>query len=200
MAQDLGDIRNIAYATIKCYNIANAIISGDDNMNKAMEFLDNMNIKYLRYDHAPVKSSMQLTAMLPEDLPGIRTKNLLLRDRRKKNYLFVVIDENKAVDYKKLSEEMSLAGLGTASPEDLMKYYNAEVGALSLLSLLYIDENENKPRFIIDEDIWEAEAFDCCPNINGICLLIFREDWMRIFNELGIQPEIVKIPSKNSEV
>ncbi len=180
------------------HNIVNAIILGRVVIVKrALEFLEKLQIEYLRFDHAPVKSSVELTAMLPADLPGIRTKNLLLRDRKKENYLLIVVDENKAVDYKKLSGDLDLAGLGMASPEDLFKYYEAEAGTLSLLSLIYLNPNEKAPRFIIDNDIWQAEAFDCCPNVNGVCLLIFRDDWLRIFNELNVQPEILKIPSKD---
>lgn len=68
------------------------------NMDEIFEMLKKLGIEYKRYDHAPVKTCAESTALLPKDMPGVRTKHLFLRDRKKENYFVVVVDENKMVD------------------------------------------------------------------------------------------------------
>lgn len=163
-------------------------------MEEVFKILHELGINYLKYEHEPVTTCAESTALLPDDIPGIRTKHLFLRDRKKQNYLMVVIDETKLVDLKTLSNQLDLKSLGMASSEELMEYLGVEVGAVSMLS--FLNDNENKVRLLIDEAIWDAEAFDAHPNKAGIVLSITKTDWLKIFKYLNREPEILPIPEK----
>lgn len=166
-------------------------------MKEIYDMLEKLNVKYQRFEHEPVKTCAESTALLPPDLPGVRTKHLFLRDRKKRNYFLVVVEENKMVDIKGLSDMLEAKGLGMANEDELKEYLNAPAGALSMLALVY--NRDNFVKLVIDSEIWEAEAFDCHPNQNGIVFLIMREDWLRIFDYLGIEPVVKSIPSKEQD-
>ena len=167
-------------------------------MDEIFETLDRLDIKYQRFEHQVVKTCAESTALLPDDLPGIRTKHLFLHDRKRQNYFAVVVDENKLVDLKRLSEQLCVKSLGMASEQELKEYLKVDAGALSMLTFLNL--KKNGVRFLIDEAIWDAEAFDCHPNVNNIVLLIYREDWMKIFNYIETKPEVIPIPEKCMEL
>lgn len=158
----------------------------------ALLFLEELGVSYERFDQPPVDTCAESTALLPDDLPGVRTKHLFLRDRKKKNYYLVVVDEKKQVDLKELAVRLNENRLQMASEEDLEKYLQVEVGAVSMLSL--INDPEGFVQFIVDQDIWNEEAFDCHPNKKGTVLLIKKTDWLHIFKKINRAPEIVSIP------
>lgn len=163
-------------------------------MKDIIEILESMEIKYKRYDHKEVKTCLESTALLPKDMEGVRTKNIFLRDRKRENHLLVVVEENKMIDYKKLSNILDLKSLGMGDQEELNRYLKVEKGALSMLSLFNDEKKEVK--LIIDKDIWGEVAFDCQPDLLGVVLLIWKEDWIKIFKNLNIEPLIIKVPEK----
>ena len=167
----------------------------EDKMEDTIKKIDGLGIKYKRYEHKAVLTCLESTALLPKDMEGVRTKNIFLRDRKKENYILVVVEENKRIDYKELSNFMNLKSLKMADQQDLMKYLHVEIGALSMLSLF--NDKDKKVKLVIDKDIWSEEAFDCQPDKLGVVLLIWKEDWLKIFNNLNIKPDIIKIPEKD---
>jgi len=163
-------------------------------MENVIKKLDSLGIKYKRYEHKAVLTCQESTALLPKDMEGVRTKNIFLRDRKKENYILVVVEENKLIDYKELSNSLNLKSLKMADQQDLKDYLDVEIGALSMLALF--NDKDKKVRLIIDKDIWDKEAFDCQPNQLGVVFLIWKEYWLKIFNNLNIKPDIIKIPEK----
>lgn len=163
-------------------------------MEDLIKKLKDLGIKYERYEHRAVLTCQESTALLPKDMLGVRTKNILLRDRKKENYILVVVEENKLIDYKELSKITDLKSLKMADEEDLKKYLKVETGALSMLALF--NDKDKRVKIIIDENIWDEEAFDSQPNQLGVVFLIWKEDWLKIFNYLKIDPVILKIPEK----
>lgn len=158
----------------------------------ALMFLDELGVSYERFDQPPVDTCAESTALLPDDLPGIRTKHLFLRDRKKKHYYLIVVDEKKQVDLNELAVQLNEKRLQMASEEDLKKYLQVEIGAVSMLSL--INDPDGFVQLLIDQEIWKAESFDCHPNKKGIVLLIKKTDWLHIFKKINRTPDIVSIP------
>lgn len=163
-------------------------------MENIIKKLKDLGIEYERYEHRAVLTCQESTALLPKDMKGVRTKNILLRDRKKENYILVVVEENKLIDYKELSKITNLKSLKMADENELKEYLDVETGALSMLALF--NDREKRIKLIIDKDIWDEEAFDSQPNVLGVVFLIWKEDWLKIFNYLGIEPDIIKIPEK----
>lgn len=163
-------------------------------MEEVFNMLKELNIKYMRFDQEHVTTCKESTEQLPKDLKGVRTKHLFLRDRKRNNYVLVVVDENKMIDLKALSNSLELKSLSMAGTDELWEYFKVEEGYLSMMSIL--NDKDKKVRFIIDKDIWEKEAYDCHPNAQDIVLVIDFEDWLKIFNYAGREPEIIHIPEK----
>lgn len=165
-------------------------------MDEVFNMLQKLNVKYLRFDQEHVTTCKASTEQLPKDLKGVRTKHLFLRDRKKNNYVLVVVDEDKMIDLKALSEVLELKSLSMASTSELWDFLKVEEGCLSMMSIL--NDKEKRVRFIIDEDIWEKEAYDCHPNALDIVLLIDFKDWLKIFKYVEREPERIHVPEKEN--
>ncbi|RDY23149.1 hypothetical protein CHF27_009915 [Romboutsia maritimum] len=163
-------------------------------MKNIFKILEDLEVNFKKYEHEPVKTCAESTALLPDDIPGVRTKHLFLRDKKKQSYFVVVVNENKLVDLKSLSNQLGVKSLGMASEGELQEYLNVEAGALSMLA--FLNAEDTTVRLLIDEQIWNEKAFDCHPNVNNIVLSINKEDWLKIFNYIKRTPEVIFIPKK----
>jgi Ala-tRNA(Pro) deacylase len=71
------------------------------------DFLQKNGIDYQRFDHPAVFTCEEADRLVPP-MPGIRSKNLFLRDRRGKRHILVIIPAEKSVDLKALSQELGV--------------------------------------------------------------------------------------------
>jgi len=141
------------------------------------EFLEKNGIDYERFDHPAVFTCEEAERLVPP-MPGIKSKNLFVRDRRGRRHFLVIVPAEKTVDLKALSSELGAPGLSLASPDRLMEHLGVEAGSVGFLSIY--NDIEAKVEVIIDEDIWTADHLQCHPLINTSTLLIGHEDIARI--------------------
>ncbi|BBE31021.1 hypothetical protein OSSY52_11620 [Tepiditoga spiralis] len=160
------------------------------------EILKELNINYKKYDYDKnAKTCEEITNLLPKDMPGVRTKNLLLKIKKKDEYIMVMVDENKKVDLKKLSKKLQVKNLSFASEAQLKELFDIELGSLSYIAFL----NYKKDNFkvIIDKEMWESnEEFDSHPNKLGTVLLLKKEDIIKIFKHAKVFPEYMEFEGK----
>lgn len=158
--------------------------------------LKDLNIDYKRYDYNKnAKTCEEITALLPKDMPGVRTKNLLLKIKKKDKYVMLIVDENKKVDLKKLSKKLQVKNLSLASEEQLKSLFDIEIGSLSYLAFLTYKKDNLK--LILDKEMWENnKEFDSHPNKVGTVLLLKKEDILKIFEYSKVTPEYMEIEEK----
>ena len=105
------------------------------NKNEIYEFIKSKNIWYQVYEHKAVYNMEELDSL---DLPykDSDSKNLFLRDDKKKNYYLVTLKGDKKVDLKKFRKNNNLRNLSFASTSDLNDILNLMPGSVSPLGLL----------------------------------------------------------------
>ena len=107
-----------------------------------LKLLNETNIDYSLYNHPPlftVNDSMKFRG----DIGGAHTKNLFLKDKKKKFYLFSCLESTK-IDLKLLRKRMNLNNLSFASETYLRELLNVKPGAVSPFGLLNDTEKKNK--------------------------------------------------------
>ena len=62
---------------------------------KIFQLLDNLEIKYQNFEHEPTFTCDQAKWV---DEPGVRVKNLLLKNKKKNNFYMVVLEDEKRLD------------------------------------------------------------------------------------------------------
>jgi len=155
------------------------------------QFLDDHRIKYKRYDHPPVYTVDDVNRLIP-NLPGAKTKNLFLRDKKGQRYFLVVVRDEKRVDLKALPGLLGSSRLRFGSPDRLKKSLGVDPGAVSLLAVF--NDLDKAVEVVIDGDLWASEAFQFHPLVNTSTLVIARENLEHFLNKTGHEARIFDVP------
>ena len=153
-------------------------------MSDFYRFLEANRIEYQRHDHPPVYTVEEAKRLVPE-LPAAKTKNLFLRDKKGRQHYLVVVPADKRVDIKLLSRVVGSNRLSFGCAERLKKYLGVEPGSVTLFAI--INDPEHEVGLVVDESLWQAEAFQFHPLVNTSTLVISRENLKRFVAKTGHQ-------------
>jgi Ala-tRNA(Pro) deacylase len=156
------------------------------------DFLTEHMIAYERIDHPPVYTVDDVHRLTP-DLPGSKTKNLFLRDKKGMRHFLVVMPADKRIDLKALPEVLASSKVSFGSPARLMKHLGVEPGSVSLLAIL--NDTEIVVEVFIDEALWNSDAFQFHPLVNTSTLVLSKAGIESFLKALGHAFQIVNIPS-----
>ncbi|MEI6666524.1 MAG: prolyl-tRNA synthetase associated domain-containing protein [Acidobacteriota bacterium] len=157
----------------------------------ALAFLDRRGIAYTYHSHPPVFTVEESLRLVPE-LPGAKTKNLFLRNRKGTRHLLLITSHDKRVNLDALSAAVGINGLSFASPERLLKHLGVPPGAVSLLAL--VNDEPNSVEVVVDAAVWNAEAVQCHPLDNGATVVIPRDDVRRFVEATGHSARVIDVP------
>src|SRR5512144_1652126 len=118
-------------------------------------FLAAHGIDAPRHSHPPVMTVAESERLVPK-LPGAKTKNLFLRDKKGVRHFLVTVPHSLAVDLNALGEALGVGRLGFGSAERLGKHLGITPGSVSLLAL--VNDPSRAVQFVIDRRLWEAPA------------------------------------------
>ena len=162
-------------------------------MTDIYEFLDNGNIEYQRHDHPPVFTVEDVHRLTP-DLPGAKTKNLFLRDKKGNRHFLMVVPADKRINLKALPKVLESSKISFGSPERLMENLGVTPGSVSLFAI--VNDQKNKVEVIIDKSLWESDAFQFHPLINTSTLTISRGSINKFLAATGHEVKILDIPAQ----
>ena len=125
-------------------------------------------------------------------LPGAKTKNLFLRDKKARRHFLVSVRHDVAVDIDALGAMLGVSGVGFASAERLHRYLGVTPGSVSLLAL--VNDGAHAVEFVIDRSLWEADAVHAHPLVNTATMVISRADLERFLAATRHVPRVVDVP------
>jgi Ala-tRNA(Pro) deacylase len=155
-------------------------------------FLREHGIAAPRYEHPAVMTCEESDRLVPP-LPGAKTKNLFLRDRKGARHLLVSVPPERAVDLNALGAALRAGRLGFASPERLRKHLGITPGSVSLLAL--VNDRDGAVEFVIDASLWSASAVQAHPLVNDATMVIAHADLERFLAATGHAPRVVSVPA-----
>ena len=164
-------------------------------MTELETLLAKCDIPYQRFDHQAVFTCGE-SEKLNIEMLGAHTKQLLLRDKKKRNYVLAIVMHDKQVDTKALGTMLETGSLGFASPDDLRQFLGVEPGSVTPFGLMF--DHEHRIRLVIDEDAWAIGTFRFHPLINTATLVIYREGLQKFLQQTGHTHDLVQIPQKKS--
>ncbi len=126
------------------------------------ELLSVKNIDYQIHDHKPL-FTVQDSENLRGSIKGAHTKNLFLKNKKNKFFLFSC-DEKAKVDLKKFSKSIDAKNLSFANEHYLKQYLGIKPGSVSPYSLL--NDKNNVVDFYLDEKLYDSEIINYHPLIN----------------------------------
>jgi Ala-tRNA(Pro) deacylase len=157
-------------------------------------YLDDNRIAYRRFDHPPVYTVEDVKRMVPP-LPAARVKNLFLRDSKGGRHFLIVVPAEKRVDIKKLDRIIGSSRLSFGSPQRLKNCLGVEPGAVSILAL--VNDPKHEVEIVVDDVIWEQDAYQFHPLVNTSTLVISRDDVKHFFNTTGHPVRSIRVPCRD---
>lgn len=162
-----------------------------DLLKTIHDHLQEWEIEFEQVEHPPLFTCDDANQWIPH-LEGAPTKNLFLRDRKKKRHFLVAVHDEKTVNLKQLSALFEVNNLSFASAESLKQYLGIEPGAVSLLALT--NDLEKKVEVFIDQDLWSWPSLQCHPHINTKTCVISIEGIETFLEKTGHVWKFLQVP------
>jgi Ala-tRNA(Pro) deacylase len=156
------------------------------------DFLREHGIAAARHEHAAVMTVEESEQLVPP-LPGAKTKNLFLRDKKGARHFLVTVPAARTVDLSALGAVLSTGRLGFASPERLHKHLAITPGSVSLLAL--VNDTARAVEFVLDRSLWEADAVHAHPLTNTATVILAHADLEVFLRATGHVPRVIDVPA-----
>ncbi|MEP6656370.1 MAG: prolyl-tRNA synthetase associated domain-containing protein [Betaproteobacteria bacterium] len=153
-------------------------------------FLKEHGIDPPRHEHPAVMTVAESERLVPP-LPGAKTKNLFLRDKKGTRHFLATVPHDAVVDLNALGVAIGAGRLGFASPARLAHHLGITPGAVSLLALC--NDTTRQVEFIIDETLWEAPALQAHPLVNTATMILTHADLERFLAATGHVPRVLRL-------
>ncbi|MEN9589668.1 MAG: hypothetical protein RLZZ481_1454 [Pseudomonadota bacterium] len=163
---------------------------------KLQDFLTTHAIKLERHEHAAVMTVAESELLVPL-LPGAKTKNLFLRDKKGLKHFLVTIPAALSANLNQLGDVLGAGRLSFASAERLLTHLGVTPGSVSLLGL--VNDAGHNVQFVIDQALWNAPAVQAHPLINTATLVVPHADLVRFLAATGHEPKIISVPANAAE-
>lgn len=154
-------------------------------------FLLHHGIRVERVEHAAVMTVEESERLAPA-MPGAKTKNLFLRDKKGLRHFLVTVPARRAVDLDALGATLGAGRIGFASPERLEKHLGIRPGSVSLLAL--VNDRAGAVEFVIDRTLWEADAVQAHPLLNTATMILPHAELERFLRATGHVPRVIDVP------
>lgn len=159
-----------------------------------LSVLEEHEIHYEMCTHPPVYTVEEASRLVPV-LPGCKTKNLFLRDKKGKRHFLCVVCADAKVDLVALSSALEVNQLSLASPERLLKHLGITPGAVSLLALV-TDKEAHAVELVVDAKVWKEAAVLCHPKHNAATLVMSHESCEQYIAATGHTAKVLDVPVK----
>ncbi|MCD2346085.1 prolyl-tRNA synthetase associated domain-containing protein [Clostridium guangxiense] len=143
---------------------------------KVYDILNELKIKYIRYEHKAVYT-VEEADKLEIDIKGKCCKNLFLRNRKGNIHYLVILEETKRADLKFLSKQINSTQLSFASEERLFKHLGVKPGSVTPFGI--INDKESSVIILIDKDLVGKHFINFHPNVNTATIGVLYEDFER---------------------
>jgi Ala-tRNA(Pro) deacylase len=151
--------------------------------------LDALGATHATHRHARVYT-VEEARVLRGDLPGCHTKNLFLRNKKARMWLFVC-EQDRVVDLMQLATAIGEKRLSFGSPRRLMEYLGVVPGAVSPFAV--INDTQRAVQLVLDESILEMELLNFHPLDNSMTTSIGRDDFLAFVRSEGHEPLMVDL-------
>lgn len=143
----------------------------------------------------PAHETVEEGKRLRGEMAGTFTKNLLLKDKKGRLFLFS-IHEDRALDLKTLHQRVGANGrLGFAPGERMIELLGVQPGALTPLGL--INDSAGAVTAVVDAVLLDTEQVNFHPLVNTESTGLRPADLLAFIRSCGREPMIVDLDAGN---
>lgn len=151
-------------------------------MQNPLQTLSHLGIHFQVFEHPPVFTCEESQQFCPP-MPGLKNKNLFLKDEKGKKYFLVSLTQDKQLNLKDLGQKIGVKGLSFASERRLQEVLGISPGSVGILAL--VNDKEKSTSVFIDEDLLRSEWFQSHPETNTSTVCFKTADLQKFFAHTG---------------
>lgn len=162
-------------------------------------FLESLGITTTTVRHKSVftvPEAKECRENMPEAMKhGGHSKNLFVRDKKKRRAL-IVVDENRRVDLKALSDKIGMGRLSFGSADSLMEILGVTPGSVTPFALVNAQvKEEDTPslQVVLDKAMMEKSPLNYHPLHNAATTAIMPDDLIRFIEACGYTPQVIDL-------
>ena len=166
---------------------------GDDMVGEreVLSVLDEAGIVYRLHRHEALLTCEQaLAAGIPHEEGQVATKNLFLRDDKKREYFLVTTTAETRVDLGALKERLGSRRLSFASERDLASLLGLTRGAVTPFGLL--NDVDRRVTFVLDRCL-AGTVLDAHPNVNTATVQLEADDLLDLLAARGTEIRLLDL-------
>ena len=147
-----------------------------NKINAVCRTLEKLDVSFKLHEH-PAVYTVEEADKLAGDLPGGKSKNLFLRNKKGDQHYLAVVESHRKVDLNQLAQTLEASKLSFASRERLKRYLNLDPGAVSPFGL--INDLERHVILILDNNLLKHAVLCFHPNVNTASLELSSDDLLK---------------------
>ena len=151
--------------------------------------LKDLKIEFKIFKHPPL-FTVNDAKKHRDNMNGFHTKNLFLRDKKKKNYL-VIAHEESLIDLTRLTERIRSSRLSFGSKERLFEELGVFPGAVTPLSV--VNNKKKDINIFLDAEMLGIDTIFCHPLVNDRTISLSYNSLLIYFDHLGLSFEKVNL-------
>jgi Ala-tRNA(Pro) deacylase len=152
--------------------------------------LDELGIPFVTHTHQPVFTVEEARAIRGY-LPGCHTKNLFVRDKKKRMWL-IVCEQNTRVRLREIEQLIGSKRLSFGSAQRLMHYLGVIPGAVNPFAVM--NDSRRTVKVVLDRAILHAEPLNFHPLDNSMTTAIGADDFLHFLEAEQHPPLIIDLP------
>lgn len=163
------------------------------NREELEDYLKSLSIDTVTVEHPEV---FTVEAMMPyiKDLKGAVSKNLFLKDKKKKGLWLLTARHEVTVNLNDLAKQVSAPGGFRFADESLLKeFLGVSQGCVTPFAVF--NDKENKVKLLVDSNFIDGghERIYGHPMVNSATIGVSPDDLMKFWRETGHEPILVKL-------
>lgn len=143
--------------------------------------LKSRNIPYTLFEHAPIFTVAEGDA-LGSAFHENSTRNLFLRDKKKRDYYLITLPCHKELDLEELRHKIPSKRLSFASEEDLESMLKIKSGSVNALCIL---NDDSKKITVVFDDCMVGQDIGLHPMSNDATIVLPFKDVLALVKEHG---------------
>ena len=177
---------NFSLAMDASSDFANSLPTAPDSLYRLLE---DLNIKFKVFEHPPFYTVSE-AKKYRKNMCGFHTKNLFLRDKKKKSYL-VIAHEDSLIDLTRLTERIRSSRLSFGSKERLFEELGVFPGAVTPLAV--VNNKKKDINIFLDAKMSGEDTIFCHPLVNDRTISLSYNSLLIYFDYLGLSFEPVDL-------
>ena len=157
---------------------------------KLLDAFKDYQINYDLHTHAPLFTAEDANKLHIE-IKGAHSKNLFLKDKKKKYFLVSVLD-SKRVDLKTLSKNFGAGHFSFGNADELLRMLGVVPGSVTPYGLM--NDKTSQVNFLLDKELLQYELVNFHPLRNDMTVSVSLHQFLHFFDKIGCKPQIIDIP------